>query len=68
VRRIRDYIAHVIAQKLSPAMTFIHEVPGSILGLDTECRDTFVIQADQKVSVHLMISTHVFLASLLGSI
>jgi hypothetical protein len=27
-----------------------------------------IIQNDQKVSVHLMITTHVFLASLLGSI
>jgi hypothetical protein len=36
--------------------SFIQKVPGSILGLDTVCHDTFVTQGDQKVSVHLMIT------------
>jgi hypothetical protein len=30
--------------------------------------ELIIVQNDQKVSVHLMITTHVFLASLLGSI
>jgi hypothetical protein len=32
------------------------------------CRDNLELQSDQKVSVHLIVTTHVFLASLLGSI
>ena len=43
MRRTGDDIVHILSQKLSPAVTYIQEVPGSILGLDTECRDTFLI-------------------------
>jgi hypothetical protein len=34
----------------------------------TFCLPAWVVQGDKKASVHLMITTHVFLASLLGSI